>query len=336
LSGGGNQILLEKPPLIAQWWLFFIVIIFPGGVMSSKSVEHPDHIAYFKFASKLRLTKSIQTLTGMSKGISIDKTINKDEMFFLVEWIKQHDDVRFKHPFNEIIPVIEAALSDGVFSEDEQEDLLWLCEKIAGENGWIDTVTADLQQLHGILAGIIADGKITESELQGLQDWLDDHEHLRTCWPYDEIDALIMVIMKDGKIDDTEHKQLMSFFSEFIDLQDDRTINSPLVKDGALLSGVCAVCPEISFPDSVFCVTGASHRYSRKEFDHLIKGLGAQTVKNVSGNVNYLVIGSEGNPCWMYSCYGRKVEKAVNLRKEGHNIMIVHENDFHDAVEDIR
>ena len=50
--------------------------------------------------------------------------------------------------------------------------------------------------------------------------------------------------------------------------------------------------------------------------------------------MDYLVIGAEGNPCWSYACYGRKVERAVELRKEGLRIMIVHERDFHDALVD--
>lgn len=51
--------------------------------------------------------------------------------------------------------------------------------------------------------------------------------------------------------------------------------------------------------------------------------------------VNYLIVGAEGNPCWKFSCYGRKVEKAVELRKEGSRLLIIHELDFHDAVADL-
>jgi hypothetical protein len=56
---------------------------------------------------------------------------------------------------------------------------------------------------------------------------------------------------------------------------------------------------------------------------------------NVVKDTNYLVVGNKGNPCWVYSCYGRKVEKAVELRKAGHKIMIIHEDDFWDAVADL-
>ncbi len=54
----------------------------------------------------------------------------------------------------------------------------------------------------------------------------------------------------------------------------------------------------------------------------------------MTAKLNYLVIGAEGNPCWAFACYGRKVEKAVELRKKGIRVVLVHENDFHDAVLD--
>jgi hypothetical protein len=62
--------------------------------------------------------------------------------------------------------------------------------------------------------------------------------------------------------------------------------------------------------------------------------LGGEFVSSVTAKVKYLVIGAEGNPCWTYACYGRKVEKAVELRKSGVRLLIIHENDFHDAVAD--
>ncbi|GMA55471.1 hypothetical protein GCM10025857_68280 [Alicyclobacillus contaminans] len=49
-------------------------------------------------------------------------------------------------------------------------------------------------------------------------------------------------------------------------------------------------------------------------------------------DTDYLVVGDQGNPCWAFSCYGRKVEKAVKLRKQGRRILIIHEVDFWDAL----
>ena len=41
-----------------------------------------------------------------------------------------------------------------------------------------------------------------------------------------------------------------------------------------------------------------------------------------------------GPPCWAYSCYGRKIEEAMELRKSGAHVQIVNETDFWDAVWD--
>lgn len=53
---------------------------------------------------------------------------------------------------------------------------------------------------------------------------------------------------------------------------------------------------------------------------------------NVIQKTDFLIVGSDGDPCWAFSCYGRKVEKAVNLRKNGLPIISLHENDFWEEV----
>ena len=185
------------------------------------------------------------------------------------------------------------------------------------------------------MGGIAADGVITEEELNGLSKWLEDHNHIRTCWPYDEIDSIVTAVMEDHKIDDKEHKLLLKFFSEFIQFDDIRTIVRPIILEDQTLRGICSVCPEINIEGSLFCFTGASPKYSRKEFSEIVTKLGGKFINSISKKVNYLVIGADGNPCWAYACYGRKVEEAVSLRKQGERIQLVHENDFHDAVADI-
>lgn len=49
---------------------------------------------------------------------------------------------------------------------------------------------------------------------------------------------------------------------------------------------------------------------------------------------DFLVVGADGNPCWAFACYGRKVEMAIDYRKQGCKLLIVHENDFWDAARD--
>ncbi|MBX3449723.1 MAG: BRCT domain-containing protein [Planctomycetaceae bacterium] len=296
---------------------------------------HPDHRRYYGYTGRSRLDKSINSLLGLIEGIAIDSAINSSEIAFLNLWLSEHADVRYLHPFNELIPVVQAAVADGVVTQDEHDDIVWLCERLRSTE-YYDKTTADLQRLHAILGGIIADGTITELELNGLSTWLQDHEHLKTCWPYDEIDSLILGVMKDGKIDDREQSMLKDFFSEFTAIGDGRTISNPVLNEGATIIGLCAVCPEIEFSQSTFCFTGASSQYTRDTLAATVERLGGVFSRSLTKTVRYLIIGADGNPCWAFACYGRKVEKAVELRKAGSRVILVHEHDFHDAVADAR
>lgn len=296
---------------------------------------HPDHEKYMGFSLLSRLNKSLETIVGILEGISIDSIINAREVNFLTEWIRHCDDVRHLHPFNELIPVINTALADGVLTEEEKLDILWLCSRLDANGDYLKNVLNNMQQLHGVLGGILADGKVTEAELTGLMGWLSEHDNLKTCWPYDEVESLISGVMRDGKIDDKEQRLLQRLFAEFIQLEDDKTITNPPVFIDEQMIGLCSFAPEIKFEDSLFCFTGASIRFKRRELKEMVEQLGGKFTDSMTGKVDYLIIGADGNPCWAYACYGRKVEAAVNYRKTGRNVQLVHENDFHDAVADV-
>lgn len=281
--------------------------------------------------TKAKLDKSINNFIGIIEGIAIDGKINTHETAFLNTWLDDHREVLHRHPFNELAPVVEAAIADGILTSEERADILWLCEKLTSSDYYC-YVTGSMQRLHGIMAGIAADGKITEQELRGLRIWLNDHSHLKTIWPYDEVDSLVTSVMADGIIDDKEHETLLKFFMEFMLLADDVTLTSPTL-NGENIFGICASCPDIEFTDSTFCFTGESPLFKRKLLAQQVAARGGFFVNTVSKKVNYLVVGANGNPNWAYACYGRKIEQAIDLRRKGHTLVIVHENDYHDAIQ---
>ncbi|XGB40533.1 MAG: BRCT domain-containing protein [Cyanobacteria bacterium LVE1205-1] len=292
-----------------------------------------DHDAYRKFTGKAEFEKAVNSLLGLVEGIAIDAKINDNEIGFLHAWLVDHRINCGRHPFNELFPVVEQAVADGVLTEEERADISWLCNRLTSAE-YFNAATADMQRLHALVAGIASDGEISVEELKGLSVWLQEHEHLKKCWPYDEIESLVTSVLADKKIDPDEYKMLINFFSEFVSILDNKMTVSPAFQEGMNVVGLCAVCPEIAIADAVFCLTGQSHKYTRSEFEELISSLGGKSASGVSKKVNYLVVGADGNPCWAYACYGRKVEKAVELRRAGYPIVIVHENDFHDAVSD--
>jgi hypothetical protein len=267
------------------------------------------------------------------EGIAADQEINSKEIEFLNLWLKEHAALRTRHPYSEIVPLLIAAIEDRVLTSEEKLDLQWVCRKLISQ-GFYDEITADVQRLHAFLGGIAADGTIKDNEIRGLSEWLEQHEHLKKTWPYEEVVSLVTSILRDGAVSGEERAILDSFCTEFVAVLDTKTIATPsIIKEGSIV-GLCSVCPEILFDGRTFCLTGASTRYSRSEFSEKITSLGGVVVNSVSKKLSYLVIGADGNPCWSYACYGRKVEKAAELRRDGSSLLIVHENDLHDAMAD--
>jgi hypothetical protein len=264
--------------------------------------------------------------------------INAAEAAELTAWCDDCRDLLDKHPFQEIVPQINAALKGGAIEAAQQKDIVWVCQNLSTESIYYDEVTSDVQVLHGILHGVLADGVITTEEALELAGWVEASDHLKGYYPYDELDSLLTSVLKDGKVDEEESRQLKSFFEDFINYSLAKRVKQ--AREAARLSiktrlpGICATCPEIKFAEKVFCFTGASRRAVRRELGEAVVTRGGTVREAITVDLNYLVVGSAGNPCWAFSCYGRKIEEAVTLRKGGHRLLIVHENDFWDAVAD--
>jgi len=287
-----------------------------------------------KFTSKSEAEKAFNTLNGIIKGINIDGIINDSEVTELDNWWKVNYDLVDREPFNQLIPFVKQICSDKKITEDEYNDLVWLITQINSNNSYYDVVTAKIQELEGIFHGILADNTITDDEITNLKDWLFDNEDLIGIYPFDEIEALLIGITNDGIVTDKERNYLKLFFSEFIDSKTSKTIDFDEInklRNDITLSGVCTINPLIEFKDKQFCFTGISKNYKRKEIEDKITQLGGIYNDNVTKTTDYLIIGEDSNPCWAYSCYGRKVEKAMSMRKQGSKISIVKEIDFIDA-----
>ncbi|MGN0740562.1 MAG: BRCT domain-containing protein [Treponema sp.] len=287
-----------------------------------------------RFTSRAEGTKAINTLKGIITGINLDNIINKTEVKELENWAKTHYDLIGVSPFNEIIPFVNKICEDGIITEEEFKDLCWLVDMILYRKGYYDLVTCKLQELEGIFHGVLADNNITDTEIKKLQDWLFDNEELIGTYPFDEIEALLFGITEDGVITEKERNYLKLFLSEFVNEKDSKTIDFNEInklRNDITLSGVCTINPLIEFKDKMFCFTGISKKYKRKDIVEIIESRGGIYKDTVSDKTDFLIIGQDSNPCWAYSCYGRKVEKAMDMRKKGSKISIVKEIDFEDA-----
>ena len=278
--------------------------------------------------------KAYNSLKGIIDGISIDEKINEREVAELAAWCEKHEYLSSQNPFYDLITNVQVIISDNEVTIEEIEDMKWLCEKLEGGFSYYDVFTSDLQQLQGICHGILADGRVKDEEVVQLNNWLAEHNHLSSYYPYDEITSLVTEVISDGVIDDDERKLLKRYFNEFVTLTDAQ-LQEQITEDteSVQIGGICSIAPELQFKDKNFCFTGRSSRGSRSEIESTVVELEGIFQRGVTMKTDYLIVGDDGNPCWAYSCYGRKVEKAINLRKQGVKVVIIHEADFWDEAE---
>jgi NAD-dependent DNA ligase len=305
------------------------LVIFP----ERKGYEMVNRI----YTSKLEANKAFNHLCGIIEGISVDSVINLQEVYELDQWLEKHEDLGRREPFKNLIANVRNATLDGELDQEELEDIKWVLHNLKEHKYFqsYDDLTGDLQRLQGLCHGVLADGVITEDEIRGVAEWVGDHGHLSGLFPYDELVSVLTDILSDGLIDGDEKNYLSAFFHDFVQLRDNDISEAVAnrIKD-VKRGGVCAIDPEITVSGNRFVITGESSQSSRQEFIISVERFGGIVTTAVSGKTNFLIVGDEGNECWTYACYGRKIEKAMQLRKEGKEVIIVHENDFWDWVAD--
>lgn len=300
-------------------------------------MKNYDSEHYKTYTKKSEFDKALHELNGILIGISIDKQINEKEILELKTWINTHHHILNYNPFREIYEVIVNAIEDNIVDDEEKKNIEWITNKYINSNVFYDVITSDLQRLQGIFHGILSDNIITDDEIYQLDNWLDENSHLIGFYPYDEITSLLTSILADKIITEKEKNHLKVFFSEFIIEDPTSKIDFEEIRElkkSISFAGVCTTNPQITFEDKQFCFTGKSNKSGRDEIIKTIKSLNGSYVNSVSSKTHYLIYGDGGSPCWSYSCYGRKIEEAVNLRKKNNGIQIIYEADFWDAVED--
>ncbi|MCF2497935.1 BRCT domain-containing protein [Dyadobacter chenhuakuii] len=85
-------------------------------------------------------------------------------------------------------------------------------------------------------------------------------------------------------------------------------------------------------PECTFCFTGESSRDSRKELAQVVEMYGGIALDSVTAKLHYLVICDVRNAAWAFEMNGRKVEKAMNMKKKGAGTEVVFQEDLFAAL----
>lgn len=166
-----------------------------------------------------------------------------------------------------------------------------------------------VSELIGLARGLIADGKLEDSEIEYLEKWLAASEGITNNPLVSNLVRRIAEAREDGVIDDEERADLYSALSQFSGSEDFEL--GELLKSTTL--PLCKPAPEIAFEDKMFAFTGTFVFGSRKDCEAAMKERGGKS-GSIRMDTDFLVIGEYASDDWIHSSYGRKIEKAVEYR----------------------
>ncbi|MDF1762210.1 MAG: BRCT domain-containing protein [Oleibacter sp.] len=93
---------------------------------------------FTKFNRKNIQDRQVDTLIGLSKGLTADGAVNQAEAEFLFSWLIQNTQTESNNPiFENLLLKITDMLEDGVLDSDESAELLSTLRTLAGEKSEI-------------------------------------------------------------------------------------------------------------------------------------------------------------------------------------------------------
>ena len=287
----------------------------------------------FKYASRQNQEKYLHQLEGLLEGLVVDDQVSIGEQKMLSQWRDSVAEYAHRAPYREIVEMLDDIFRDGIVDVEEVEDLKWLVNRYSRNSRVYKAVTADIQKLHGLMAGVLADGELTEDEIRGMADWLDDREHLRKTYPFEELYALILKVLEDGEIDVSERQLLTAYMLDLSPASENKVVEFiGLSVSDMNLQPLCAVNVDVELSGNTVCFTGKSDLFTRRSLKPLIEAEGGFFTDRLTQKVDYLVVGDEGNPCWAFAKYGRKIDLAREMRKRGSELLIIRDAEFVDSL----
>lgn len=189
-----------------------------------------------------------------------------------------------------------------------------------------NNISKAFDRLIGLRIGILADGELNEQEATFFREWIDKTTELEPIWPFPEISNELGKIYTNNGSEEEKIEAVRQLIEKIIgsDHADDDSIQDSYSSDLPLN---CPPPSEIAFKGSQFVLTGRFEFGTRAKVIDKIEELEG-IVKDGFPNrdTTYLVIGNHVSRDWYYTSYGRKIERAMELRDEGYPIAIISES----------
>ena len=282
------------------------------------------------FNTKRNLDKAISGLIGILSGVAADKQLSSVELLYLNLWLKAQHSLKDDPDAIDLIDLIEDIVEDGVVTEDEMEDLVTLCNDIADiraqEN--VGEYESKVNEFLGLLQGIIADGIVNKNEFQYVCSWIKTNEIIAEDWVVKQVSQRIDDILSDDIVTDEELAEFTEVLKQLTGYQFDES-------GDAECASIAYLEDPINRMDDgcTVCFTGTFLTGTRRTIEDIAKSVGHEPQKSVTKKLNFLVVGELISPDWRFQSYGRKIEKAVQLRSEGLPIRILTEKTWSELIQ---
>lgn len=183
-------------------------------------------------------------------------------------------------------------------------------------------------QLLGIVTGVVADGELTDKEVLFLRTWLTEQAEVAAVWPGRAIAEAVSLALADGVISQEERAHLIEVLQQLVGV------------DFAETGAVSPEAPSVPVTDEItvdlvnagVCHTGEFLFGTRAAVERATLKAGGMPLDNVTRRTDFLVIGTRVSPYWAQTTYGRKIERAVELREAGSGIEIISERRWLEVV----
>lgn len=152
-------------------------------------------------------------------------------------------------------------------------------------------------------------------------------------WPTNLIFTRLKQVLADGSIDDPERIDLQELLGQLIG----GTTSLLLGFDGASVLPLDNPPPRIHWgPEQVYVFTGKFAYGTRGDCESEVRSRGSICEPNVTRRTSCVVIGTFGSEDWAHTSYGRKIQRAVDLRGRGIPLRIVGEDHWVQALTAVR
>jgi hypothetical protein len=188
-------------------------------------------------------------------------------------------------------------------------------------------VERDINELLATVRVFLADGVISDGEIESLSKWSDAHPAARVLWPLSIIFTRLQRMFADGIVDDLEREDLARLFCD---------IEAGVVSRGSAEAvaalPIDAAQGPIEFTGQTFVLTGRFAYGPRRVCEKAIRDRGGAVGAEFSNRTTFVVVGTFASTFRSSGTDANNVDRARWARSYGHNIRIVSEDHWAKAL----